>query len=63
MPVLAVGGATSTSGRFVEEMLHEVAENVVGLRIDRAAYHFVTPPPTRAATSGVDPFLGRRCRL
>ena len=33
MPVLAVGGATSTSGPLVEEMMREVAENVAGVRV------------------------------
>ena len=33
VPVLAVGGATSTSGDVVEEMMREVAADVTGIRI------------------------------
>jgi pimeloyl-ACP methyl ester carboxylesterase len=38
MPVLAVGGAISTSGPLVEEMMREVAEDVTGLRVPAAAH-------------------------
>ena len=38
VPVLAVGGAISTSGSLVEQMMKEVAENVAGLRIPRTAH-------------------------
>jgi pimeloyl-ACP methyl ester carboxylesterase len=38
VPVLAVGGATSTSGPLVEEMMREVAENVAGLRVPGTAH-------------------------
>jgi pimeloyl-ACP methyl ester carboxylesterase len=38
IPVLAVGGETSTSGPLVEEMAREVAEDVTGLRVPRSAH-------------------------
>lgn len=38
VPVLAVGGATSTSGPLVEDMMHEVAETVTALRIPRTGH-------------------------
>ena len=38
IPVLAVGGETSTSGPVVEEMAREVAENVTGLRVPQTAH-------------------------
>jgi pimeloyl-ACP methyl ester carboxylesterase len=38
IPVLAVGGETSTSGPLVEEMAREVAEDVTGLRVPRTAH-------------------------
>jgi pimeloyl-ACP methyl ester carboxylesterase len=37
MPVLAVGGALSTSGPLVEETMREVADNVTGVRVPRTA--------------------------
>ena len=45
IPVLAVGGATSTSGPLVEEMAHEVAENVVACRITRSAHWIAEENP------------------
>jgi pimeloyl-ACP methyl ester carboxylesterase len=38
MPVLAVGGETSTSGPLVEEMAREVADDVRGVRVPRSAH-------------------------
>jgi pimeloyl-ACP methyl ester carboxylesterase len=38
VPVLAVGGETSTTGPLVEEMMREVADTVVGLRVPRTAH-------------------------
>jgi pimeloyl-ACP methyl ester carboxylesterase len=38
MPVLAVGGTTSTSGPLVEEMMREVAYDVTGVRVPRTAH-------------------------
>ena len=45
MPVLAVGGATSTSGPLVEEMMREVAEDVTGVRVPRAAHWIAEENP------------------
>jgi pimeloyl-ACP methyl ester carboxylesterase len=56
IPVLAVGGATSTSGPLVEEMMHEVAENVTGLRVPRSA-HWIAEENPRAFTDGLLKFL------
>jgi pimeloyl-ACP methyl ester carboxylesterase len=38
VPVVAVGGAISTSGPVVEEMMREVAKDVVGLRVPETAH-------------------------
>ena len=38
IPVLAVGGAISTSGALVEEMMREVAEDVTGVIVPRTAH-------------------------
>lgn len=38
MPVLAIGGATSTSGPLVGDMMQEVAEQVTAVRIPRTAH-------------------------
>ena len=38
IPVLAVGGASSTSGPLVEEMMREVAEDVAGVRVPETAH-------------------------
>jgi pimeloyl-ACP methyl ester carboxylesterase len=56
MPVLAVGGAISTSGDLVEEMMREVAENVTGLRIPRSA-HWVAEENPAAVLEGLFKFL------
>jgi pimeloyl-ACP methyl ester carboxylesterase len=56
IPVLAVGGATSTSGPFVEEMMHEVAENVTGLRVPHSA-HWIAEENPWAFTDGLLKFL------
>lgn len=45
IPVLAVGGATSTSGPLVEEMAHEVADNVVACRVPRSAHWIAEENP------------------
>lgn len=45
IPVLAVGGATSTSGPIVEEMMREVAEDVKGIRIGGAAHWIAEENP------------------
>jgi pimeloyl-ACP methyl ester carboxylesterase len=38
IPVLAVGGASRTSGPLVEEMMREAAEHVAGLRVPGTAH-------------------------
>lgn len=50
IPVLAVGGATSTSGPLVEEMMREVAEDVTGIRIPGAAHWIAEENPAAFAT-------------
>jgi len=57
IPVLAVGGATSTSGPVVEQMMHEVADDVTGLRIPGTA-HWVPEENPAAFLSGLLSFLG-----
>lgn len=57
IPVLAVGGATSTSGPVVEAMMREVADNVTGLRIPGAA-HWIPEENPADFLSGLLSFLG-----
>ena len=56
VPVLAVGGTTSTSGPVVEEMMHEVAETVTGLRVPRSA-HWIAEENPLAFTEALLKFL------
>jgi pimeloyl-ACP methyl ester carboxylesterase len=56
MPVLAVGGAISTSGPLIEVMMREVAEHVTGLRIPRTA-HWIAEENPAEFTSGLLAFL------
>jgi pimeloyl-ACP methyl ester carboxylesterase len=56
MPVLAVGGAASTTGPFMEEMTRELAENVTGLRIPGAA-HWVAEENAMAFNVSLQEFL------
>jgi pimeloyl-ACP methyl ester carboxylesterase len=58
MPVLAVGGATSTSGPLVEEMMREVAKDVTGVRVPRAA-HWIAEENPKAFTAALFEFLTR----
>lgn len=58
IPVLAVGGATSTSGPLVEEMMHQVAENVAGLRVAGTA-HWIAEENPVAFTAGLLEFVVR----
>jgi pimeloyl-ACP methyl ester carboxylesterase len=58
MPVLAVGGATSTSGPLVEEMMREVAEDVAGFRVPGTA-HWIAEENPEAFASAVLDFAGR----
>ena len=57
MPVLAVGGATSTSGPLIEEMAREVADHVTAVRIPRAA-HWIPEENPAAFTAALLQFLG-----
>ena len=56
MPVLAVGGATSTSGPLVEEMMREVAQDVTGIRVPDTA-HWIAEENPRAFTIALLTFL------
>jgi pimeloyl-ACP methyl ester carboxylesterase len=56
VPVLAVGGATSTSGPLVEEMMREVAETVTAVRVPRSAHWVAEENPT-AFTAALLEFL------
>jgi pimeloyl-ACP methyl ester carboxylesterase len=56
MPVLAVGGTTSTSGPVVEEMMREVAENVTGVRVPHTA-HWIAEENPKALTTALLEFL------
>lgn len=58
MPVLAVGGAHSTSGPHVEEMMREVAEDVTGLIVPESA-HWVPEENPRFLTEHLLGFLDR----
>jgi len=56
VPVLAVFAAISNSGPLVEEMMHEVAEDVTGLRISGSA-HWIAEENPLAFTEGLFKFL------
>jgi pimeloyl-ACP methyl ester carboxylesterase len=56
VPVLAVGGATSTSGPFIEEMMREVADTVTGVRVSRSA-HWIPEENPGELTTAVLEFL------
>jgi len=56
IPVLAVGGTTSTSGPVVEEMMREVAENVACVRIAGTA-HWIAEENSAAFTTALLAFL------
>jgi pimeloyl-ACP methyl ester carboxylesterase len=57
MPVLAVGGASSTSGPLVEEMMREVAGDVTGLRVPGAA-HWIPQENPQALVHAMLEFAG-----
>jgi pimeloyl-ACP methyl ester carboxylesterase len=57
VPVLAVGGASSTSGPLVEGMMREVADNVAGLRVPGTA-HWVPEENPQALVRAVLEFAG-----
>lgn len=56
MPVLAVGGAASTTGPVMAEMMREVAENVTEFRVPRAA-HWIAEENPQALGDGLVGFL------
>ena len=58
IPVLAVGGAISTTGPLMEEMMREVADNVIGLRVP-ATGHWIAEENPAAFTAGLLKFLER----
>jgi pimeloyl-ACP methyl ester carboxylesterase len=45
LPVLAVGGTTSTTGPLVEEMMREVADDITGLRVPGTAHWIAEENP------------------
>ena len=51
VPVLAVGGAMSTSGPLVEEMMREVAGTVTAVRVSRTAHWIPEENPTELSTA------------
>jgi pimeloyl-ACP methyl ester carboxylesterase len=57
IPVLAVYGAISNTGRGVEEMMHEVAESVTGLEVSGSG-HWIAEENPEAFADGVLQFLG-----
>jgi pimeloyl-ACP methyl ester carboxylesterase len=56
VPVLAVGGATSTSGPLVEDMMREVAETVTAVRVPRTG-HWIAEENPSAFTAALLRFL------
>jgi pimeloyl-ACP methyl ester carboxylesterase len=56
VPVLAVGGATSTSGPLVEDMMREVAETVTAVRVPRTG-HWIAEENPAAFTAALLRFL------
>jgi pimeloyl-ACP methyl ester carboxylesterase len=54
IPVLAVGGAISTSGPVVEDMMREVADRVTGVRLEATAHWIPEESPHALATTVLD---------
>ena len=54
MPVLAVGGAISTSGPLVEEMMREVAGDVTALRVPGTGHWVAEENPEAFVTAVLD---------
>ena len=54
IPVLAMGGAISTSGPVVEEMMREVAEHVTAVRVPRTGHWIAEENPTAVVESVLD---------
>lgn len=57
MPVLSVGGAISTTGPLVEEMMREVADDVTGCRIERTG-HWIPEENPEALAAAIVRFAG-----
>jgi pimeloyl-ACP methyl ester carboxylesterase len=57
IPVLAMGGAISTLGPLVEEMMREVAEQVAGLRVPGTAHWIAEENPQTFASAMLE-FIG-----
>ena len=58
LPVLAVGGAVSTTGPLMAEMMREVADDVTELRVPRTA-HWIAEENPDALVAGLLAFLKR----
>lgn len=58
IPVLAVGGMTSTTGPLMAEMTREVADDVTGVRISNAA-HWIPEENPDELTAALLEFTGR----
>jgi pimeloyl-ACP methyl ester carboxylesterase len=56
VPVLAVGGESSTSGPVVEEMMREVADHVTGYRVPGTA-HWIAEENPQAFTTRLLEFI------
>ncbi|MDJ1131528.1 alpha/beta fold hydrolase [Streptomyces iconiensis] len=54
IPVLAVGGATSTAGDVIEQMMREVATDVTGLRIPNTGHWVPDEAPHTLAQALID---------
>lgn len=59
MPVLAVGGQTSTTGPLMADMMREVAADVTELRVPNAA-HWIAEENPEALVEGLQGFIERR---
>ncbi|AXK34521.1 alpha/beta hydrolase [Streptomyces armeniacus] len=57
VPVLAVGGAISTTGPLIEEMMREVAEDVTGLVVPGTG-HWIPEEDPEAVVAAVRDFAG-----
>jgi pimeloyl-ACP methyl ester carboxylesterase len=62
IPLLAVGGAASTTGPLMAEMMREVADDVTELRIPNAA-HWIAEENPQALTAGLLAFVAERGRI
>jgi pimeloyl-ACP methyl ester carboxylesterase len=58
VPVLAVGGAISTTGRLMEPMMREVADDVTAVLIDDAG-HWVPEEQPRVLALALHEFAQR----